>query len=56
MSDAANINGSVDNIAGISDKSGRVLGMMPHPERACDAITHSVAGRGVFTSLYAATA
>ncbi|MCD7895643.1 MAG: phosphoribosylformylglycinamidine synthase subunit PurQ, partial [Planctomycetaceae bacterium] len=26
-------NGSVDNIAGISDRSGRVLGLMPHPER-----------------------
>jgi len=29
----ANPNGSVDNIAGITDKSGRVLGLMPHPER-----------------------
>jgi phosphoribosylformylglycinamidine synthase subunit PurQ / glutaminase len=56
VTEAANINGSVDNIAGISDKKGRVIGMMPHPERACDAITHSEAGRGVFTSLYASVA
>jgi phosphoribosylformylglycinamidine synthase len=29
-------NGSVDNIAGICDPSGRILGLMPHPERAAD--------------------
>lgn len=31
-----NPNGSLENIAGISSKDGRVIGMMPHPERACD--------------------
>lgn len=31
---AANPNGSIENIAGITDKTGRILGMMPHPERA----------------------
>ena len=35
----ANPNGSLNNIAGITDKSGRLLGMMPHPERAID-FTH----------------
>jgi phosphoribosylformylglycinamidine synthase subunit PurQ / glutaminase len=35
----ANPNGSRNNIAGITDESGRVLGMMPHPERAID-FTH----------------
>lgn len=30
----ANPNGSLDNIAGITDKSGRIFGLMPHPERA----------------------
>lgn len=30
----ANPNGSTDNIAGVTDKSGRILGLMPHPERA----------------------
>jgi len=29
-----NPNGSINNIAGICDKNGRVLGLMPHPERA----------------------
>src|SRR5574342_488094 len=32
----ANPNGSIDNIAGVTDESGRILGMMPHPERAID--------------------
>lgn len=35
----ANPNGSLDDIAGITDESGRILGMMPHPERAID-FTH----------------
>ena len=34
-----NPNGSLENIAGITDESGRLLGMMPHPERAID-FTH----------------
>ncbi len=33
-SSAANPNGSLDNIAGITDASGRIFGLMPHPERA----------------------
>jgi len=35
-----NPNGSVDDIAGICDPTGRVLGMMPHPERYMDATNH----------------
>jgi hypothetical protein len=34
----ANPNGSLDGIAGIRDERGNVLGLMPHPERACEAI------------------
>ena len=34
-----NPNGSVDDIAGICDPSGRIMGLMPHPERFVD-ITH----------------
>src|SRR5258708_5871771 len=30
----ANPNGAIDNVAGVTDKSGRILGLMPHPERA----------------------
>jgi phosphoribosylformylglycinamidine synthase subunit PurQ / glutaminase len=35
---AANPNGALDNIAGIVSENGRVLGLMPHPERATDAL------------------
>ena len=37
ITEAANPNGSRRNIAGLYDESGRVLGLMPHPERAADA-------------------
>ena len=46
-----NPNGSLSDIAGISSASGNVLGMMPHPERACEALLGSVDGRAVFESL-----
>ena len=36
----SNPNGSIANIAGISDREGRILGLMPHPERAIDATQH----------------
>lgn len=36
VSDETNPNGSVDNIAGVSNKAGNVVGLMPHPERAYD--------------------
>ena len=39
-----NPNGSVDDIAGITDPDGRVLGMMPHPERATDPQTGGTDG------------
>ncbi len=52
--EAANPNGSVRNIAGIINETGNVLGMMPHPERACDPMTGGTDGRAVFTSLLAA--
>ena len=35
-----NPNGSVENIAGICDETGRVLGLMPHPERHIDPTNH----------------
>src|SRR5439155_24709202 len=37
----SNPNGSVDNIAGIANKTFNVMGMMPHPERACEKILGS---------------
>lgn len=49
--DDANPNGSWHNIAGITNAAGNVLGMMPHPERATEAILGSDDGLALFTSL-----
>ena len=46
-----NPNGSLDNIAGISDPTMRVLGMMPHPERAMDEVTGKMDGKLVLQSI-----
>ncbi|MBA3905512.1 MAG: phosphoribosylformylglycinamidine synthase subunit PurQ [Pseudonocardiales bacterium] len=52
-----NPNGSVADIAGISSADGRVVGLMPHPEHAVDALTGpSTDGLGLFTSLRRAIA
>lgn len=48
---AENINGSVANIAGITNKEGNVLGMMPHPERAMEALLGSEDGKRFFASM-----
>jgi len=49
--DASNPNGSINNIAGIMNKAGNVMGMMPHPERACEVQLGSVDGKKIFESL-----
>ena len=54
VSPASNPNGSQSSIAGIVNEAGNVLGMMPHPERACDPILGSTDGAGIFRSLVAA--
>lgn len=46
-----NPNGSVDDIAGICNKAGNVLGMMPHPERAVSDLLGSEDGKRMFTSI-----
>jgi phosphoribosylformylglycinamidine synthase len=48
---AKNPNGSVQDIAGITNKSGNVLGMMPHPERAVDELLGSNDGLKLFQSI-----
>ena len=48
---AANPNGSVANIAGVLSENRRVLGMMPHPERAADAALGGTDGAAVFDGL-----
>ena len=50
---AENPNGSLRNIAGITNRRGNVLGMMPHPERAVEALLGNTAGRRLFESLLA---
>jgi phosphoribosylformylglycinamidine synthase len=51
VTDEANLNGSQFNIAGIVNAKGNVLGMMPHPERACSPLLGSADGVGIFRSL-----
>lgn len=46
-----NPNGSLRNIAGITNRRGNVLGMMPHPERAVEAILGNTDGLRLFKSL-----
>lgn len=53
---AANPNGSVSNIAGVLSENRRVLGMMPHPERANDAALGGTDGARLFESLIGAMA
>lgn len=49
----ANPNGSINNIAGIVNKAGNVLGMMPHPERAGEVILGGTDGNLIFESIIA---
>ena len=51
ITERANPNGSVNNIAGIINEKGNVLGMMPHPERMAEEILGGDDGKKVFTSL-----
>jgi phosphoribosylformylglycinamidine synthase len=53
-SEAHNFNGSARAIAGISNERGNVVGLMPHPERACEAILGGDDGRFVLNSALAA--
>jgi phosphoribosylformylglycinamidine synthase len=54
--DTGNPNGSVNNIAGICDRTGKILGMMPHPERASDPLLGSTDGMKLFQGVLAALA
>jgi|TARA_R110000751_G_scaffold75981_3_gene152876 phosphoribosylformylglycinamidine synthase len=55
-SDAANINGSVSNIAGIVDEERRIFGLMPHPERVIEPLHSGTHGAMIFDSLMEALA
>lgn len=47
----SNPNGSINNIAGIVNAQGNVMGMMPHPERACESPLGSSDGTMIFSSI-----
>lgn len=49
--DAGNANGSLNNIAGIINEGGNILGLMPHPERSVEALLGSTDGLPLFASL-----
>ena len=46
-----NPNGSTKNIAGIINKEGNILGMMPHPERVCNPLLNNIDGQIIFKSI-----
>jgi len=51
----SNPNGSLRDIAGVTDRTGRIVGLMPHPEHAVEALTGpSTDGLGFFTSIVSA--
>ena len=49
---ASNPNGATHNIAGICNRQRNVIGMMPHPERACNAALGNEDGRKIFAHLF----
>ena len=51
--EVANPNGSIDNIAGICNEARNVAGLMPHPERASEAILGCADGKAIFESIVA---
>ena len=51
LSEESNVNGSLNAIAGLSNKRGNVCGMMPHPERAVESILGSEDGLVILRSL-----
>ena len=48
----SNPNGAINNIAGICNEKRNVIGMMPHPERACSQSLHNVDGKLIFKTLF----
>lgn len=51
VTEEANPNGSLSNIAGIINEGGNILGMMPHPERAADPLLRHTDGQRIFKSI-----
>jgi phosphoribosylformylglycinamidine synthase subunit PurQ / glutaminase len=53
VTDTANPNGSIESIAGICSERRNVVGLMPHPERACELAVGSADGLVMFESVLA---
>ena len=51
VTDDENPNGSILNIAGITNEKGNILGMMPHPETCCDPLLGKTDGKKIFNSI-----
>ncbi|MFW6132052.1 MAG: phosphoribosylformylglycinamidine synthase I, partial [Candidatus Aminicenantaceae bacterium] len=51
INEDTNVNGSIENIAGLVNKNRNVLGMMPHPERCSEGILGSEDGKIIFKSI-----
>lgn len=51
VNEASNPNGAIENIAGVCNARKNVFGMMPHPERAADAVLGNTDGKAIFSSL-----
>ncbi|MCI0859575.1 MAG: phosphoribosylformylglycinamidine synthase subunit PurQ [Chloroflexi bacterium] len=51
VTDASNPNGAANNIAGIVNQQGNVLGLMPHPERCCEPVLGGTDGNFIFQSI-----
>ncbi len=51
VTEVANPNGAINNIAGICNEKQNVFGMMPHPERAADTLLGNTDGLGIFKSI-----
>ena len=56
VTDAANPNGAARNIAGLANREGNVVGLMPHPDRCAEPLVGNDAGRRMFVSAVAALA
>ena len=52
INEESNPNGALENIAGICNEQGNVVGMMPHPERACSTALNNNDGKIIFNKLF----
>jgi phosphoribosylformylglycinamidine synthase I len=56
LSDESNPNGAMESIAGIANREGNIVGLMPHPDRCAEGLLGNAAGRAMFESAVTALA